>query len=175
MKNIILLLFILFWLSSCNSTPKNFTLHSQITNTNLHHLIPIEGIYISEHACDSNFFSIFRFYQDGRFKLATTTIINSELLMCFADKGKEKVCNYIQEGRYELKKDTIKTQTILNIGSGCVIFRDYLIFPDKSIKNISDYVQPEHTNLAYMKNYPSFYENPCSKKAKFQPFSYSSF
>ena len=68
---------------------------------------------------------------------------------------------------YKIEGNVIKTQVIRSEGNGCVIFRDYQIFPDKSIVNTSDYVEPQHTNLAYMINYPSFHHNECGKKAVF--------
>lgn len=156
-------------LISCQTRPKNFTLLYRNSDTGLAELIDINGYYVSAHACDSSFYSVFMFYPDGLFTIATTTTLSDELIRCFTSSGKNKVCDYPLWGIYSLAQDTIKTQVIRTEGSGVVIFRDYKILPEGQLMNISDYVQPEYTNLAYMKNYPSFTENPCPSVARFYP------
>ena len=72
-------------------------------------------------------------------------------------------------GRYTIKGDTIKPQTIRPEpeGNKCIIFRDYLILPNKQTVNISDYIEPRYANLGYMENYPSFKSNECNTIALF--------
>ncbi|MCC8145411.1 MAG: hypothetical protein LIO93_03010 [Bacteroidales bacterium] len=171
MKKSIVFISIALVLLSCKSTPENFTYSSNGKDTGLDRRINIQGIYITDHACDTAFFSIFRFSSDGKFSIATSGSVTDELIDCFEKENSSKHCEYLLNGFYILQGDTIKTQVVWPIGNGCVIFRDYIIQPDKSIINTSDYVEPHYTNLAYMKNYPSFYHNPCSKKAKFYPFN----
>ncbi|MDL2224471.1 hypothetical protein LJB92_04070 [Bacteroidales bacterium OttesenSCG-928-M06] len=167
MKNTIYFFLFIFTLSGCKSTPNNFTFIYKGEDTGLSQLIDINGLYIAEHACDSTFFSIFRFYSDGRFKIATTSTLTDDLFSCFIEMNTNNYCKYILDGLYILEKDTIKTQVIWPVGNGCTIFREYTITPDNNIINISDYVEHIYSNLAYIRNYPSFYNNPCPKKIKF--------
>lgn len=167
-KSIIqILIFAVFF--ACGSLPKNFTYYYTGEDTGLDQLINIDGYYISEYGCDSAFYSVYMFYPDGLFTIATTSEVSSELIDCFENGGKSELCQYPVWGIYRVEHDTIKTQVIREEGSGFVIFRDYLITPEKDIINIRDYVEAECSNLAYIKNYPSFKENPCSKAARFFP------
>lgn len=149
--------------------PANFTLRYQDRDTGLDRLIDIEGYYVSPFGCDSSFFSVYMFYPDGLFTIATTTDVSAQLAQCFAHGGKSTVCKYPLWGVYEVSGDTIKTQTLRLDGNGCVIFRNYRILPDRSIVNISDYVEPRYTSLRYMANYPSFKVNECETRALFYP------
>lgn len=170
MKYTVLIIFILF-LSACG-VPKNFTMRYSGEDTRLADKIDINGYYVSPHGCDSSFFSLYMFYPDGLFLIATTSEISPELIDCFLQGGKSTVCDYPLWGLYEVVGDTIKTQVLRSEGGGCVIFRDYQInVSTRKIQNISDYVEPSQTNLGYMKNYPSFYNNKCSQIAKFYPMS----
>lgn len=174
MRIIISIYAILLLLSSCQTIPKNFTYGDKRENTGLEKLINIDGIYVSEHSCDQSFFSVYRFYPDGLFRIATTSQITGQLVDCFESEEKTTICKQILEGRYIMDQDTIKTQVIWPVGNGCVIFRDYRISEEKQIYNISDYVEPEYTKLVYMKNYPSYRYNPCEKEAKFYPLKSTS-
>lgn len=169
MKHKLLVAFASILLFACASTPKNFTYRYNPKNTGLENRINVNGYYISEHGCDSAFYSVFMFYPDGLFTIATTSKVDSTLINCFAKGGKGNVCEYPLWGVYRLTGDTIKTQSLRQDGGGCVIFRDYQIMPDKSIVNLSDYVEPQFTMMGYMKNYPSFRENVCPKTARFLP------
>lgn len=162
-------IFLLLILLGCQSRPKNFTHYYEDINTGLEKRINIEGYYVSEHGCDSLFYSMFMFYSDGLFTIATTSDISSDLINCFENGGHSSVCKYPTWGIYTLEGDLIKTQTIRTEGSAFVIFRDYQILPKGDIINISDYSEYQYTNLAYLKNYPSFTDNPCKKTAKFYP------
>lgn len=162
----ILTLFTICFIYSCGA-PKNFTYYYDNKSTGLDQLIDINGYYISEYGCDSSFYSIYMFYANGLFSIATASVIDNELVDCFVNGGNSNLCKYPLWGTYQLEGTLIKTQAIRAEGNGCVIFRDYQILPDKSIVNIRDYVQPEYTNLGYMENYPSFSNNPCEKKAIF--------
>jgi len=168
MKNIFFFIIICIT-TGCISAPKNFTYYYEDIYTGLDTIIDINGYYVSQHECDSSFFSVYMFYPNGLFTIATTSHVSSDLLKCFLQGGNDIVCKYPLWGTYRIKNDTIKTQTIRMEGNGCVIFRDYKILPDKSIVNISDYVEPQYTILGYMQNYPSFKENRCEKKANFYP------
>lgn len=156
-------------LYGCSIQPKNFSYFYTKENTGLDKLINLDGYYVCEHGCDSTFYSIFMFYPDGLFTIATTSRLFSELTESFEKGGNDKISKYPLWGSYVIEKDIIRTQVVKMEGNGCTIFRDYRILPDKQIVNISDYVQPQFTNLAYMKNYPSFAENKCPKIAKFYP------
>lgn len=149
--------------------PKNFSYYYNGENTGLDQMIDIDGYYVSEHGCDSLFCSMYMFYPDGLFIIATTSKIHPELIDCYRGEGLDKNCKYPLWGTYTIEGDLIKTQTIRTEGNGCVYFRDYQMLPDKSIVNVSDYVEAEYTNLAYMTNYPSFMENLCEKRAQFYP------
>lgn len=155
----------------CCGTPKNFSYLYTAEDTGLDKRIDLNGYYQSEHGCDSSFYSLYMFYPDGLFTIATASHVSQELTDCFVRGGDTPICKYPIWGVYELHGDTIKTQALRRDGSGFVIFRDYLILPDKKIVNISDYVEPEYSNLGYLKNYPSFYENRCAKPARFYPLS----
>ena len=168
MMRSLFIIFIAIIFFGCGA-PKNFSNRYDGNNTGLDKLININGYYISEHGCDSAFFSIYMFYPDGLFTIATTSRITDELTDCFENGGKNNICKYPLWGTYIVEGDIIKTQVIRPEGNGCVIFRDYRILPNREITNISDYVQPEYTNLGYMENYPSFTSNPCEKAAKFYP------
>jgi len=164
-------LYILFTIAafySCGA-PKNYTYYYSGENSDLNKLININGYYVSQHGCDSTFFSIYMFYPDGLFTIATTANVSPELVDCFTSGGSSNTCKYPSWGTYRIEGGLIKTQTIRTEGNGCVIFRDYKILDNGSILNISDYVQPEYSNLGYMKNYPSFKTNECKVAAKFYP------
>lgn len=154
MRKVFSILFIC--LCSCTSIPKNFTYHYDEADTGLADKINIEGYYVVQHGSDSTFYSMFMFYPDGLFTIATTSEISQELIDCFRKGGESTVCKYPLWGLYKLNGDTIKTQTLRTEGGGCVIYRDYLLVSTSELVNISDYVQPEYTKMGYMKNYPSF-------------------
>lgn len=168
MKKTCLAIFLILLLSECGS-PKNFTYCYDDKNTGLDKLIDINGYYVSQFGCDSMFYLMYMFYPNGLFTIATTSEILPELIDCFKTGGRSDICKYPLWGTYKVEGDLIKTQVIREEGNKCVIFRDYKILQDKSIINISDYIQPEYTNLGYMQNYPSLKDNPCSKKADFYP------
>lgn len=159
---------ILIILFCCCSSPKNFTYHYNKNYTGLDTLIRTTGYYICQRECDSSFFSMFMFYTDGLFTIATTNEIHPELVECF-EKGGTFLSAYPQWGTYKIVNDTIKTQSIRTEEPYCVFFRDYKILPDGRLINISDYVEPKHTQLGFMKNYPSFYDNSCAVPAMFYP------
>ncbi|MFV0331032.1 MAG: hypothetical protein ACK5KL_14650 [Dysgonomonas sp.] len=171
MRKIYLAIFLALLFYNCGG-PKNFTYRYEDKNTGLDKLIDINGYYVSQHRCDSTFYSMYMFYTNGLFTIATTSEILPELIDCFENGGQSDICKYPLWGTYKVEGDLIKTQVIREEGNKCVIFRDYKILPDGNIVNISDYVQPEYTNLGYMENYPSFKENPCSKKADFYPLKF---
>lgn len=158
-----------YW--SCNSLPKDFTTRYIGNGTGLDTLIDIDGYYISQFGCDTSFYSIYMFYSDGLFTIATTSAISDELTECFVNGGSSNICRYPSWGLYTIEGDTIKTQTIRPEGNKFTIFRDYLILPDKSIVNICDYVQPRYSNLGYLGNYPSFRRNECLIPAQFHKLS----
>lgn len=166
----LLLIYTFFFLfTGCLTGPKNFTILYNKTDTGLSQLIDINGCYISQFGCDSLFYSIFTFYPDGLFRIATASQLNPDLINCFKQAQHPEYCQYPVWGTYKLTGDTIRTQSIRPEGAGCIIFRDYLILPDKQIINLSDYVEPEHTDLGYMKNYPSYTQNNCPANATFIP------
>jgi hypothetical protein len=169
MEKTILAFLLLAVFTSCGLHPKNFTYSYNRENTGLEQWVDINGYYVSRHGCDSSFYSIFRFYPDGLFTIATAGEITPELISCFESGAKNKLCDYFLKGAYILEGNVIKTQVVWPVGNGCTIFRDYRISPEGHIINVSDYVQAGYSNLAYMKNYPSFYENPCEKAALFYP------
>lgn len=151
-------------------TPKDFTYRFINQNTGLDSLIHIDGYYVTQRACDSAFLSVFMFYPNGLFTIATTSKILPELINCFEYGGKTKICKYPLWGTYRIMGDTIKTQSIRQEGIGiCTIFRNYQIMPDRTLVNICDYIYPENTKIGNMKNYPSFFKNPCPVAATFVP------
>lgn len=158
---------LLFLLLTACGLPKNFTNYCLEENTGLGERININGIYISPYDCDSSFYTAYTFYSNGLFMSATTDSISEDIMSCFKREGTAITKNYPLWGIYKIVGDTIKTQSIRKEGNGCVIFRDYIITPDGTLINISDYVESEHTNLAYMKYYPSFRNNSCAYVAKF--------
>ena len=166
----IIIIIAISFLGCINLKPKDFTYqYRKGQTTGLDTLIDIDGYYITQRECNSSFNSIFKFYPDGLFIIATGTDL-TEVVSCFEnDATKNKtICQYPSWGVYKVVNNTIKTQTVRQEGIGfCTIFRDYKILKDKTIENISDYVVPENTNIGYMRNYPSFKENNCSKKAIF--------
>lgn len=173
MKNILFLFpIILLLIAGCVSVrPTDFTYFYDRKDTGLSSRINIDGYYVSERECDSAFFSVFMFYPDGLFTIATTS--NADLVAeCFSTGGKSKICQYPSWGTYRLIGDTIKTQTVIveGMASSC-IFRDYLILLDGSIINFSDYVNPDKSKLMYMRNYPSFRTNQCAAPARFYPIT----
>ncbi|NDW17298.1 hypothetical protein D0T53_00020 [Dysgonomonas sp. 216] len=168
MKNIITCLIWVCLLYACGA-PVNFTAHYNEVPTGLDKRINIEGCYISQFGCDSAFFSVYMFYPDGLFTIATASNFDSELITCFEKGGDSRACKYPLWGTYRLDGDLIRTQTIRTEGNGCVVFRDYRILPDGSIVNVSDYVDPDKTNLGYMQNYPSYKTNECEVVATFRP------
>ena len=166
MKKIYLVVFLALLFYNCGG-PKNFTYRYENKDTELDKLVDIDGYYISPYGCDSIFYSIYMFYPNGLFTIATTSEILPEIIDCFGNGGQSRICKYPLWGTYRIEGDLIKTQAIRQEGNMCVIFRDYKILSDGSIVNISDYVEPKYTNLGYMENYPSFKENPCPQKAEF--------
>lgn len=169
MYKIAVLFFSIIIFSGCRTYPKDFTYRYKNTDTGLAQLIDINGYYIAQHGCDSALYSVFMFYPDGLFTIATTSHVSPELIDCLEKGGASNICKYPLWGIYRIEGNLIKTQVLRTEGHGCTIFRDYRILEDKNIVNISDYVQPEYTNLGYMANYPSFKDNPCSRIAKFHP------
>lgn len=167
MKKTIAPILLLVLLAFSCGVPANFTIPYAGTNTGLESLIDLDGYYVSGFACDSGFYSVYMFYSGRLFTIATTSEVSDELIDCFVNGGKKTLCSYPLWGTYCLEKDTIRTQVIRPEGGGCVIFREYAILPDRSLVNVSDYVEPQHTSMAYMANYPSYRSNPCEKKACF--------
>ncbi|PXV62117.1 hypothetical protein CLV62_12272 [Dysgonomonas alginatilytica] len=157
-------------LSGCVTVkPKDFTYLYTAGYTGLDTLINIDGYYVAQRECDSTFSSVFMFYPDGLFTIATTSDV-SNLKDCFENGGKSNLCQYPSWGTYRIEGNTIKTQTIRQEGMGIsTIFRDYEIGDAQTLINISDYVVPQNTNLGYMKDYPSFLENQCPEVATFYP------
>lgn len=169
MKNICFIIPIVLLLVGCRSYPANFTPIYDGQHTGLDSFINIEGYYVSPQGCDSSFYSMYMFYPDGLFTIATVSAVHPELVKCFENGGQSAACNYPIWGIYRVDGDVIKTQVIRPEGGGCVIFRDYKILPDGQIVNVSDYLQPQYTRLGYMANYPSFQDNPCKQPADFFP------
>lgn len=154
-------------LSCISVKPSDFTYFYNQQDTGLSARINTDGYYISARDCDTSFFSVFMFYPDGLFTIATTSNIDA-VTGCFSDGGNSKICQYPSWGTYRIYGDTIKTQTIVIEGmAASCIFRDYLIGTDKNLTNISDYVNPERSKLMYMHNYPSFINSSCSSVSQF--------
>ena len=171
MRKLLIIICSAILLASCQSVPKNYSHFYTSQDTGLDSLINIDGYYVMQRECDSTFFSVVMFYPDGLFTIATTSELMPELINCFEQGGTSLICRYPSWGTYIVERDTIRTQTIVTDGHGCIIFRDYRILADKSIVNISDYVDHKATNLGYMNNYPSFRQNNCSRSAIFTPFN----
>lgn len=174
MKNYVCCTFLSIYLIGFGCTslrPADFSyVYQRQKDTGLSQLIDINGCYVSQRECDPDFFSIYMFYSDGLFTIATTSDADT-LLSCFENGGNSNLCKYPSWGIYTVSGDTIKTQTVFIQGIGTsTTFRDYLILPDKSIQNISDYVNPAKTKLRY-KSYPSFHFNECIETARFIPLS----
>lgn len=173
-KNVVFFLFILILISGCSvRKPKDFTYrYSSESNTGLDKRIDINGYYTSQRECDSTFSSVFMFYPDGLFVIATGTDL-SAVIECFKTNKKSTICSYPSWGVYRLDGDTIRTQTVQLIGStGITVFRDYVIEQDGSLINTSDYVYPDNSNVGHLKNYPSFSRNSCSIPARFRPLEH---
>lgn len=168
MKILSTLFFVTLLTYSCITVkPKDFTYRYDGQSTGISKLIDIDGYYITQRECDSTFFLVFMFYPDGLFMIATTSQPD-EIIGCFNSDKQSTICRYPLWGTYKIAGDTIKTQTVMDESAPMTtIFRDYLILPDKSLLNISDYVNPQNTKIGYMKNYPSFIQNPCMIKASF--------
>lgn len=171
MKKIYFVLIASLLLVGCVSRPKNFTYGYKNENTGLDKLIDLNGYYVSQRECDTAFFTMYMFYPNGLFTIATTSRILPELADCFAQGGKSAICRYPLWGTYRVEGDLIKAQAIRLEGNGCVVFYTYRIQPDGSIVNVSDYVEPQHTNLGDMANYPSFIQNKCETPARFYPLT----
>lgn len=167
MKKYIPILFPLFFWIGCAVAPPNFTYFYKDENTGLDKLIDIDGYYVSQRECDSTFFSMYMFYPNGLFTIATMSSLHPELTECFAKGGNSPLSKYPIWGTYRIEGNLIKTQVIRFEGKGWTIFRDYRIQSDGSIVNVSDYIEPEYTNLGYLENYPSFKNNDCEKLATF--------
>lgn len=152
----------------CKSVrPTDFTYLYDQLDTGLSARINTDGYYTSARDCDTSFFSVFMFYPDGLFTIATTSNIDA-VTSCFSNGGNSKICQYPSWGTYRIYGDTIKTQTIVIEGmAASCIFRDYLIGTDKSLTNISDYVNPKRSKLMYMQNYPSFRNSSCPSMSQF--------
>lgn len=168
-KYIMLLIIVILLATSCITPAKNFTNRYKNTYTGLDTLIRTDGYYISQRECDSTFHAILMFYPNGLFTIATTSQILPELLESFEHGGNSHIARYPLWGTYHISNDTIYTQAIHNTEIDCIFFRNYKISANGELFNISDYVEPQYTHLGYMKNYPSFYENQCPKKATFYP------
>lgn len=154
-------------LSACSSLPKNYSNYPLEDNTGLDQLIRIDGCYVFQRACDPEFFSICRFSPDGNYRVASAKTISPELIRCFVSDDQSILCNNILAGRYRLAGDTIRAEAIWPVGNGCVVFRDYLISQDKLLYNLNEYIEPDYSNLGYLRNYPSFFVNDCMKPAEF--------
>lgn len=168
MKTLSILSLVTLLMYSCITVkPKDFTYRYDGKDTEISTLIDIDGYYIAQRECDSTFFSIFTFYPDGLFMIATTSHPD-EIAECFSSDNQSTKCHYPLWGTYKIVGDTIKTQAIMDESAPMTtIFRNYLILSDKSLLNISDYVNPQNTKIGYMKNYPSFIQNPCATKTIF--------
>jgi len=169
MRQIIFFIWLIYIFTGCSTLPRNFTYHYTGEYTGLDTLINTNGYYISQYACDTAFYSMYLFFPNGLFTIATTSRITPELIDYFEAGGMSKTIQYPLWGTYQIEGDLIKTQVIRTEGSSCVIFRDYRILPDGMIENISDFVEPQYTRLSYMANYPSFKDNPCKIPAEFHP------
>ena len=169
MRKILIVIVGVIVLWSCGSRPENFTYYYKNENSGLDQLIDIKGYYVSRRGCDSTFYSMYMFYSNGLFMIATTGRLLPELVNCFETGGKSKIDNYPLWGTYRIEGNLIRTQTIRREGNGFVIFRDFRILSGGGIVNVSDYIQPQLINLGYMADYPSFTTNPCEEKAVFYP------
>lgn len=149
--------------------PKDFTYLYTAEYTGLDTLINIEGCYVTQRECDSTLFTVFMFYPNGLFTIATTSNV-PDIKDCFEKGGKSNLCQYPSWGTYRIEDNIIKTQSLRQEGVViCTIFRDYEIKENKTLINTADYIISESTNLSYMKNYPSFKDNKCSQIALFYP------
>ena len=156
-------------ITSCRTTkPNGFTYtYLKDSNTGLDKRIDTDGYFISQRDCDSSFFSAFTFYDNGLYCSVTGTNLN-EAVKCLNSNEKTALCKNLAWGLYALVGDTIKTQTLREEGiTFCTIYRDYVIQEDKSIVNISDYVDTEAKYIGYMRNYPSFKNRTCHIKSQF--------
>lgn len=154
----------------CSIYPKDFTYrYEQGVDTGLSSLIRTDGVYIVQRECDSTFFSVFTFYSDGLFSI-TTASDTTLAIECFDAGGDKRLSEYPDWGTYRIEGNLIRTQTIHQEGMGiCTIFRDYEITPEGMLINVSDYVQPQYTNIGSMANYPSFRDNSCRTASSFRP------
>lgn len=171
MKKILIALFLTIFFLSCVIRPKGFTYNYQAQYTGIDTMINIEGYYVLPHGCDTSFYSMFMFYPDGLFTIATTSRLMPELHDCFEYGGNSPICNYPLWGTYHIENDTIFTQTVRLEGNGFVIFRDFVINNDKTLSYLNDYVNTDHINLGYMANYPSFKGNICDIQSSFYPLA----
>lgn len=170
-KFVLFALFFIILVACAGIKPKNFTYHFKDEYTGIDTLIDIQGYYFTQRACDTAYHSMFMFYDNGLFTIATGSDLTA-LEKCFREGGNTPLCRYPQWGTYRIEKNKIRTQVVLEEGIGvCVIFRDYLILPEKKLINLSDFVQPEYTNLGNLKNYPSFMDNPCPDEIDFYPLT----
>lgn len=153
----------------CRTTkPSGFTYtYQKGSNSRLSERINTEGYFITQRECDSTFFSAFIFYDDGLYCSVTGTDLD-EAAECLNSNDKTALCGNLAWGLYTIVGDTIKTQTLREEGiTYCTIYRDYIIQANKSIVNISDYVDTEAKHIGYMRNYPSFLNNSCIQKIQF--------
>lgn len=171
MKKTLLTFSVVIFLLSCAVQPKDFTYNYRAENTGLDTMINMKGYYVLPHGSDTSFYSMFMFYPDGLFTIATTSKLIPELNDCFENGGNNSICSYPLWGTYRIDQDTIRTQTIRLEGNGFVIFRDFLINSDSTLSYLNDYVNSEHINLGYMANYPSFKGNRCNIRSSFYPLS----
>lgn len=163
---IFLILFI-----SCSNMPRNFTYKYTGIDAGLANRIAIDGYYVA-NSCDTSLYTLLSFYPDGQLLSVTTSLVSEDLIDCLKIDEKSTLCENMLWGLYVISGDTIKTQTLRKEGTGCVIFRDFLINPDSTISYISDYVEPQYTLLGYMKNYPGFLSNPCNYPVLFYPIAH---
>lgn len=170
LKFVAAIFLVLFFVSCASKRPHDFTIYYKTeNNTGLDKLIDINGYYITRRECDSTFKEAFIFYDNGLFAIVTGTDL-TEASKCFYTNDKTTGCENILWGLYELKHDTIRTQTLRQEGfEYYVIHRDYLIGEKQTIINLSEYVNCEKTKIGYLKNYPSFIENECQTEGVFYP------
>ena len=162
--------FLLMLLGACNSS-QPFISALPKSDALLEDHINIEGCYVFQRECDADFFSVVCFLPEGKFMIATTSNPTTFVDYFCGKSTSSNIRQYVSTGEYVLVGDTIKTQTIRKEGiAQCPIYREYLILPDKNLTNISDYVLPEKGNIGYMRNYPSFRDNPCPQAASFYFF-----
>ena len=147
---------------ACTTSSPFFAASYPESETPLENRIDIDGCYVFQRACDSTFFSVVCFLPQGELRIATTSDTSSFINYFFGKATDSVVSKYVSKGEYVLVGDTIKTRTIRREGiAQCPIYREYLILPNRQLINISDYVLPNEGNIGYMRNYPSFRENPC--------------